>query len=600
MKLITRLAIACLVSLPATGAAAQNGWPANYEGVMLQGFYWDSYDDTKWTNLTAQADELSSYFSLIWVPNSAFCDNNVNMGYTPKYWFTNHNSSFGSERDLRNMINTFKAKGTGIIADMVINHRVGVSTWTDFPTERWNGQTWHIGPEGICNTDEVRNQSGQATPTGAADTGEDFAGARDLDHTNANVQNNCKNYAKCLLEDFGYAGFRLDMVKGYGGQYTKIYNEYSRPQFCVGEYWDGSYDAVANWIEATGKTSAAFDFPLKYQINKAFANNNMQELVWKALGMTDQPAGMIHYGYNRYAVTFVDNHDTGRDGSKFNGDVVAANAFILCSPGTPCIYLPHWKQYKSAIKTLIKVRNAVGVHNMSEVKVLKSSRDCYLAEVTGSKGKLAVRIGTSGDTPAGYSDADVKASGNMYRVWTKTNIQGGDDPVELPEELYVIGNLGENEWKTDQSVAMIRKNDSYVIRGIEITAPQADPTSNYGYFSFVTTRGASWDVVNQKDRWGASSEDEPIKDGQSLPLNLYPGNATASSACSWKIPAGIYDMEANFKTHMLSVSNYSGVENVTVSAPVEYYTLTGLRVDNPEKGIYIRHTGSRIDKVILR
>ena len=36
------------------------GWPANYSGVMLQGFYWDSYLDSKWTNLEAQAPELSS------------------------------------------------------------------------------------------------------------------------------------------------------------------------------------------------------------------------------------------------------------------------------------------------------------------------------------------------------------------------------------------------------------------------------------------------------------------------------------------------------------------------------------------------------------
>ena len=46
------------------------GWPKDYEGVMLQGFSWDSFDDTKWTNLSSQADELSKYFSLIWVPQS--------------------------------------------------------------------------------------------------------------------------------------------------------------------------------------------------------------------------------------------------------------------------------------------------------------------------------------------------------------------------------------------------------------------------------------------------------------------------------------------------------------------------------------------------
>ena len=40
-----------------THSAKAVGWPANYEGVMLQGFYWDSYVDTKWTQLTAQSYE---------------------------------------------------------------------------------------------------------------------------------------------------------------------------------------------------------------------------------------------------------------------------------------------------------------------------------------------------------------------------------------------------------------------------------------------------------------------------------------------------------------------------------------------------------------
>ena len=35
------------------------GWPSNYGGVMLQGFYWDSYSDSQWTNLESQADELA-------------------------------------------------------------------------------------------------------------------------------------------------------------------------------------------------------------------------------------------------------------------------------------------------------------------------------------------------------------------------------------------------------------------------------------------------------------------------------------------------------------------------------------------------------------
>lgn len=48
----------------------------------------------------------------------------------------------------------------------------------------------------------------------------------------------------------------------------------------------------------------------------------------------------------------------------------------------------------------------------------------------------------------------------------------------------------------------------------------------------------------------------------------------------------------------------SGVEEVFdekdgVNVPVEYYTLQGVRVQNPEKGIYIKKAGSKITKVIL-
>lgn len=451
MKFFTKAALGLCMAASASFSGSAVGWPADYEGVMLQGFYWDSYQDTRWTTLESQADELSQYFKLIWIPNSGSCGGGNNMGYMPQYWFTNHNSSFGTETQLRSMINTFKAKGTGIIADVVINHRVGISNWTDFPAEKWRGQTWKIGLDGICSTDEVSREPGQAKPTGAPDTGEDFNGARDLDHTNLNVQNNCKNYCKCLLEDFGYAGFRYDMVKGYGGQYTKIYNQYSKPTYSVGEYWDGSYDAVKGWIEATGKESAAFDFPCKYAINEAFGSNDMTKLVWRANGTTEQPAGLIHFGYSQYSVTFVDNHDTYRDGSKFNGNVVAANAFILFSPGTPCVFLPHYKANKQAIQTLIKIRNAVGIHNNSAVKVLKSSRDCYMAEVTGKKGKAVVKVGSSMDSPAGYSNNDIKASGNGYCVWTTTDIGGGggggDDPLPGDKVTIYFNNANSN-WTT--------------------------------------------------------------------------------------------------------------------------------------------------------
>ncbi len=83
--------ISCLVAV----AAMAQGWPKDYSGVMLQGFYWDSYNDSQWTRLEKQADDLSKVFDLVWIPQSGYCGGQ-SMGYDDLYWFTNYNSSFGS------------------------------------------------------------------------------------------------------------------------------------------------------------------------------------------------------------------------------------------------------------------------------------------------------------------------------------------------------------------------------------------------------------------------------------------------------------------------------------------------------------------------
>lgn len=46
----------------------------------------------------------------------------------------------------------------------------------------------------------------------------------------------------------------------------------------------------------------------------------------------------------------------------------------------------------------------------------------------------------------------------------------------------------------------------------------------------------------------------------------------------------------------------SGIENITVdeNAPVEYYNLQGIKVENPENGMFIRRQGSKAQKVIIR
>ena len=391
------------------------GWPEKYDGVMLQGFYWDSYSDTKWTNLESQADELSQYFNLIWVPNSGKTDayyssKSNTMGYDPCFWL-DHESCWGTEDQLKEMITTFKDKGTGIIEDVVINHKNGRGSWVHFPDETKGSYsvTWdNTNYSGICKTDEC-NQKGYTT-TGADDTGDDFPGYRDLDHTNATVQQNVKTYLKFLLNELGYAGFRYDMVKGYKAEYTGLYNKDAQPTYSVGEYWDGDVSKVKAWIDGTKQggvvQSAAFDFPLKYKLNAALGGKQWSQLKEAVLANTAD--------YARYAVTFVDNHDTYRENSRLSYNVCAANALILSMPGTPCLFLPHWQAYKGSLKKLILTRKAVGITNQSTIDEATASADGFVLKVTGTAGKLMLVLGEATATTTGYQLATEGVNYKLY------------------------------------------------------------------------------------------------------------------------------------------------------------------------------------------
>lgn len=397
--------------------------PAQCQDVMLQAFYWDSYSASNWNSLNAQTPEFASAFTMAWLPPSGNAQSSNNMGYAPIWWF-DQNSAFGTTQELKNLIANMNNHGIKAIADVVVNHRSGATNWTDFPTETYNGVTYSMGPAQICSTDEVANEPGQATPTGAPDTGEDFNGSRDLDHLSTIVRNNIKGYMQFLKNEMGYSGWRYDMVKGYSASFVNEYNQAAGGYFSVGEYFDGSYDLCKAWINGAGNNTTAFDFPFKFQLNAAMWNGgmNLNNLVWLMNGTTPQPAGLIHHpDTKRYAVTFVDNHDTYVSGNpnRFNGNVLAAYAFLMGSPGVPCVLLDHWNNNKAAIFAMIAARRAVQLHSESNVTVNQYSTNLYVSTATGLNGTLIVKIGSgSYSPPAGYSLA---TSGTDYAIWTKTN-----------------------------------------------------------------------------------------------------------------------------------------------------------------------------------
>ena len=231
------------------------------------------------------------------------------------------------------------------------------------------------------------------------------------------------------------------MVKGYSAKYTGEYNSSAQPIYSVGEYWDGDKTKVTNWINGTKVDgiiqSAAFDFPMKYNINSAFGGGN-----WGALAN-----GMLSNdkNYARYSVTFVDNHDTYRDNDRLKTNVCAANAYILAMPGTPCLFLKHWQSNKGTLKRLIALRKAAGINNQSEILTAETLGDGFLLSVQGSIGKLRLHLGPVGkvtfDNPSDMWTLAIE--GKNFQVYASKDVDLTDmkaitDQDEKPEEEVVI------------------------------------------------------------------------------------------------------------------------------------------------------------------
>lgn len=397
------------------------GWPANYSGVMLQGFYWNSYDDTKWTNLKSQVNDFADNFSLIWLPQSGKClGNSQTMGYKPYYYF-NQNSSFGTEAELRDLIKTFKGKGIGMVADVVVNHH-DTDGWFTFPAEVYKGVTYQFKSTDIVANDDKGKAATEATKKGVSlsknnDEGEDWDGCRDLDHKSQNVQTIIKAYLKYLKDDLGYTGFRYDMVKGFSGSHVADYNKSAGVEYSVGEYWD-SNARIQSWINATLKNSAAFDFQFRYNVRDAINSNN-----WAALKSTNNL--MNDKNWRQYAVTFVENHDmeyrsSSEQQDPIRRDTLAANAYLLAMPGTPCVFFTHWQEYKDEIGAMISARKAAGITNMSDYEVKVSTSAYYAVSVNKT---LYAAVGRLDKMENPGADWQKVLSGYHYAYFLNKNLE---------------------------------------------------------------------------------------------------------------------------------------------------------------------------------
>jgi len=382
--------------------------------VMIQGFHWTSWKTSPWWGEVAKhAGELSKAgIDLIWLPPSS--DSASPEGYMPRR-LNVQDSSYGTAAQLGAAVKALHGAGIRVIGDMVLNHRVGTKEWADFTEPAW-------GPESVCSDDEW------GKGTGARDTGKGVPFARDIDHTDLNVQNSIKAWMAGLRDTVGYDGWRYDFARGYGSSYVLAYNRATTPSFAVAEIWDdldlGNTDAhrqaSVDWMDSVNGEIKVFDFTTKGILQAAAGLGEY----WRLADKDGRPSGLLGW-WPANAVTFIDNHDTGPSpgGSRrdrawpFPSDkVLEGYAYILTHPGIPCIYWPHFFDpgMKDPISALIKVRRTAGITSTSAVSILKAEQDLYAAIVGG---KVAVKLGDrTWDPGPGWTPA---AQGPGYAVWTK-------------------------------------------------------------------------------------------------------------------------------------------------------------------------------------
>ena len=413
--------------------------PAQCPDVMLQAFYWDSYDGTKATTKYGRtrwidhingtngssAAEMGQWFDMVWLPPMSA---GSGTGYHP----TNYgklDSDRGTKSKLVELIEILHKNGARVIADIVINHADAQEGWCNFKSYDF-GSYGKFTPDGsyICSTDEM-NTSAPTTAcrgyaTGAADDGygdeANYAASRDWDHKNPEVREMFKAYLKWMRNEVKVDGFRYDYCKGYHNSHINEYNRAAEAYFSVMEYWDGNVNTLQSRLSDAGWNTTTFDFATKYT---AFNDGIAADNYWKLQG-----AGLPGAGKARYAVTFIDSHDGfQRNDNEFCGN---GNSMTIC-------------------KDKVLICNAYMLSSVTDESV---GDGYYKATINGTNGSIRLLLGRNSgynSTPSGYTLA---VKGTNYGVYYKSDGTRGDKNTERKDRTQGIEEITSSNSSTGEKM----------------------------------------------------------------------------------------------------------------------------------------------------
>lgn len=367
--------------------------------TILQNFEWYLPSDGRhWQRTSEAADDLAWLgFSDVWLPpaykgHTGMMD--VGYGVYDLYDLGEFyqkgaiSTKYGTKEEYIAAIKKLQSYGVRVLADIVLNHRMGadytvdtygvkvegsrrrkqiirkeLSVWAGFDFDGRNGKyssmRWNDRHFSGYDWNEKTKCGGLFVPDGkefsenVSDENDnyDYLMGADVDFSVDEVREELIKWGKWYLDTARFNGVRIDAVKHIDSDYFPVWlaamREHAREVFkesihedqdffAVGEYWENNLGNLQGYLHDVGGCMSLFDVPLQAHFREAslrYEKYDLRGIFDNTLVGTDP----------EHAVTIVDNHDTQPNQKLFSWvepwfKPLAYSLILLRKDGTPCVF----------------------------------------------------------------------------------------------------------------------------------------------------------------------------------------------------------------------------------------------------------------------